>query len=300
MDMGNKWLVIAQLMILCSYGGYSQDYGWWNEKHHWDGTTHWSEYLITSAAFMGPNALPVQDILKGELPFDRSVTIAPEGYFGKGELTGDLFTRLFFPLFTDRAGLGISYVVAELYKTDTLVRDMRRSREYDPRGYCFGDVYFSTYIQLIKDHPFLPDLMFSANIKTASGTEMKAARNTNGPGYYFDLSAGKEYSIADGTNASIRPYLLAGFYAYQTNLNDYLQDDAITYGAGVDLKFGLFRLENQVGGYRGYLDNGDRPVVYRLRLSWERDSGMILSARFQQGISDFLFTSVRVSTLFPF
>ncbi|TAE61269.1 MAG: hypothetical protein EAZ89_00720, partial [Bacteroidetes bacterium] len=38
---------------------FAQDAAWWSQTVGWDGVSHWSRYIRTSPAYMGPNALPV-------------------------------------------------------------------------------------------------------------------------------------------------------------------------------------------------------------------------------------------------
>jgi len=288
------------ILLLPALASGAEDYSWWNQKHDWDGVTSWTSYLIVSPSYMGPNALPVPEIQKGNLPAKRCLELGVDGHYSRGDRTGNLFSELFLPLFSSRAGLGISYIPLELYSTDTLTRDRRRSREYDPRGLSKGDVYFSTYVHLVRETGYLPDVLITINLRTASGTKFYGARHTDGPGYYFDISAGKTFLDGDGTLRLIRTYLLAGFYVFQTNLENHMQNDALQYGAGVDLDFGIFRMEHQLGGYAGYLGNGDKPVVYRLNMALLRNSNMELNLRFQHGLRDFPYSSLRLSTILKF
>lgn len=291
------FLSIVVALLIGSSVARAQDYSWWNSKHHWDGYTSWSSYLIYSPGFMGPNALPVPKIQTGHLPGKSSLEAGIEGHYSKGDQTANLFTELFFPLFSKRAGLGISYVPVEAYRTDTLTRDMRRSREYDPRGFSMGDVYFSTYVQLLEEKERIPDLLLTVNLKTASGTNLEGARHTDSPGYYFDVSAGKTLLNGEGKLKYLRAYAMLGFLVFQTNLVNNMQNDAFQYGTGFVLNFGRFRMDQQLGGYLGYLNNGDRPLVYRMNLTYGGQKRMDLKVRFQQGICDFPYSSLRISTL---
>jgi hypothetical protein len=295
-----KRLLCYMLLLIPISGHCAEDYSWWNRIHEWDGVTSWTNYMIVSPAYMGPNALPVPEIHKGRMPGTRFLELGFDGHYSKGDQTGNLYSELFLPLFSRRAGLGISYIPVEFYKTDTLTRDLRRSREYDPRGISKGDVYFSTYIHLVKEKGHIPDVLITLNLKTASGTKFYGARHTDGPGYWFDLSAGKTLIKGEGIVKSLRTYLLAGFYVYQTNLENHQQNDAFQYGAGMDLDFGKFRMEHQLGGYAGYLGNGDKPVVYRLNLTMLTGSKFQMNFRFQHGLKDFPYSSLRLSTTVNF
>ena len=293
-----KYLILLTWLLPFRMEG--QDHDWWNKKHQWDGITSWTNYLIVSPSFMGPNALPVPEVQKGLLPKERSLELGIDGHYSKGDQTANLFTEFFTPLFSDRAGLKISYVPLEFYQTDTLTRDLRRSREYDARGTSHGDVYIGTYIHILRETEKLPDVLLTVHLKTASGTRFAAARHTDSPGYYFDASLGKKFMLKKHEPDFYRLYGMVGFYAYQTNLDHYFQNDAFLYGAGFDLQRGKIYLENQLGGYTGYLSNGDKPMVYRLNVAWNGDSGVDLKLRFQHGITDFPYTTLRLSTLVNF
>ena len=283
------------LLILYSIQSYSQvDYNWWNRKNNWDGVSRWSSYLIFSPAFMGPNALPVPECNDGSVQGNASLEFSLEGHYSKGDDTKDIYTRIFLPLFSDRVGLNLSMVPIEFYKIDTITRDLRRSREYDGKGTSFGDVYVSTFIQLVKNRNYLPDVLISFNLKTASGGNVSAARYTDSPGYYFDVSFGKDISLNNSLIKSVRPFVLGGLYIWQTNREDYFQDDAILYGAGFNLLFAKIELKNYFGGYYGYIGNGDRPAVYRLTLRSRTKSPFNYKISFQQGINDYMYSSLRL------
>ena len=297
--MKNIWIIGAMLQLFC-LGVAAQDYSWWNQIHHWDGHTHWSNYLILSPAYMGPNALPVQPIRQGSPPAHGTVEMGPEVHLGKGDRTLNLVSALYLPLFSKRVGLGLDYVPVEFFWNDTETRDLRFSRDFDGRGYSLGDLYITTYIHLLKEADKKPDLMLTITLKTASGTRLDAARHTDTPGYYFDLSAGKNFHIGTGKISYLRTYAMAGFYAFQTNLEEYKQNDAFTYGAGVAMQWNRLRWEHGLGGYAGYLGNGDKPVVYRSDWVWNTNSPLAWKVRFQQGFNDFPYRSLRLTCIYKF
>jgi hypothetical protein len=275
----------------------AQDYEWWNVKHNWDGVTSWHHYIITSPAFMGPNALPVPEIKNGTAPGQTIFNLAAEYHHSKGDKTTNLFTKLYIPFCNNKVGFEISLVPLEFYKMDTVTRDFRKTRDYDGKGKTGGDFYFGTFFQIIKDKPRLPDVMLAVNLKTASGTGFEAARFTDSPGYFFDLSAGKEINTGKGIK-SIRPYVMTGFYAWQTNTHGYRQDDAFLYGAGFDLRIKNIEIKNSAGGYVGYINNGDRPLVYRLTFKSVSEKQCNFFFTFQQGINDFDYSSFRAGCTF--
>ena len=273
--------------------GYAQDYGWWNDTHDWDGVSPWRSYLTLSPKFMGPNALPVPDVKNGLIEQSTRLQVAGEGHFGDGDDTQNLYLEGHVPLFSDRVGLHLRYVPLEHYKMTPATRDERAARDFDGEGYASGDVYIGTHIQLLRDHARLPDLLLTINLKTASGNKLSAARFTDTPGYYFDLSAGKTYPTGQ-TLQSVRPHLMVGFYVWQTFMDNYYQNDAVLYGLGADLNFSTLTLTPALGGYYGYLGIGDRPLVARLSLVTRSGGSWNWRLRFEQGITDFPYSSVRL------
>ena len=74
-----------------------------------------------------------------------------------------------------------------------LTRDVRAARKRSAEGIEGGDFYFSTLIQLVKNHQKIPDILLSLNFKTSSGTGLENARFTDASAYFFDVSFHKEY-----------------------------------------------------------------------------------------------------------
>ncbi|MGB3798543.1 MAG: hypothetical protein WA952_01940 [Lewinella sp.] len=277
----------------------AQDYGWWNDTHDWDGVSPWRSYLTLAPAYMGPNALPVPDIQNGRITEGTELKVAGEAHFGDGDNTQNLYLEGHVPLFSDRVGLHLQYVPLEYYRLTAATRDERAARDFDGEGFAGGDVYVATHVQLIQDHARWPDLLLTINLKTASGNRLSAARYTDTPGYFFDLSAGKTFD-REGSLTSLRPHALLGFYVWQTFQDNYYQNDAVLYGLGCDLRFRHLTLTPALGGYYGYLGVGDRPLVARLDLRTHREQGIDYFARLQHGLTDYPFTTIRLGVSFRY
>lgn len=271
-----------------------KDYSWWNNQHNWDGTTHWSRYIILSPAYMGPNALPIPEVKNGLISQNATLNVSVDYHHSKGDQTQNAFLQFFTPLFSNRVGLNVTWVPYEIYETDTITRDLRRDRERSGNGGSPGDIYFSTFIQLVEDHDFLPEMVLSMNFKTASGGGLSSARHTDAPAYFFDLSTGKSIPLGGNLFKTIRPHLMFGFYVWQTFRQDYYQNDALLYGGGVDLKGEKLEITNAIGGYYGYINDGDRPMVYRFDVKLKPKGLLNYSLRFQQGLNDFEFSTFRL------
>lgn len=289
--------ILVSLLISPEVCG-QEDFSWWNETHDWDGITPWYDYIITSPAYMGPNALPVPTIKDGRIAANAFFNLNAEKHLSAGDETENLHAEFFTPLYSKRVGLNIEVVPIERYRMDTITRDRRRARTRSGEGVAAGDIYVGTYIQLLEDHDRFPDLLLTINLKTASGSKLRDARFTDAPGYFFDLSFGKHMKLTP--RVAVRPHGMVGFYAWQLHGNAQRQNDAFLYGAGIDVLLENLEVTNAIGGYNGYLNNGDRPMVYRLSARTKRDSGPDLQVLLQRGLHDFDYTSFRLGVILNF
>lgn len=254
---------------------------------------HFSKYLIVSPGYFGPNALPVPRLTDGRVKEKLWIDLEYEHYSGTGEVTYDVFTDIHIPIANGRVSLNFYYVPYEFYSVDTELSRERRSQSGEAlNGSAQGDVYFGTHVQIIRDHQWIPDLAFGMTGRTASGTKTEDVRFSNAPGYYFDLSVGKSYVLSGLKDAHIRWFALAGFYVWQTYLDEYPQNDALLYGAGLELKFNRISLLNTVRGYNGYMQNGDHPLVYRFELGLSEGAASLILG-YEYGIRDYPFSCIR-------
>jgi hypothetical protein len=243
---------------------------------------------------MGPNALPVPEVGTGRIDSSAELELAGEYHFSAGDRTKNFFTRGIIPLYKNRAAVSLAVVPYEWFSTDTLTRDTRAARTRSGKGGAGGDIYFFSEYQILRDRLHGPDLNFRACFRLASGTNLRNARYTDGPGYFFDISAGKNLKLGNNT---LRYYGMAGFYAYQTFDLQHLQNDCFLYGAGADLVVRHFLISQAVAGYSGYLDIGDRPLVYRAKIRWLRNK-FDWNLSYQWGLHDYAFQRFRFGVIF--
>ena len=185
-------------------------------------------------------------------------------HFRKGDPTQNIFAKYYHSFAENKIAIEFYGVVAEHYAMSDSVRDERIARDYNGKGFAFGDLYFSTLIQLVKDRKF-PDTMSRIAGKTASGNQLQAARFADAPGYFFDFSFSKEY-YCKNEKCSFRPFASLGFYSWQTNDELNLQNDAYMYGLGGELKWSKWTVGNSLSGYSGYKKLRDKPMVYTFDL----------------------------------
>ena len=184
---------------------------------------HFSKYLIVSPAYLGPNALPVPRVFDGSVTRKLRFGMEYEYYYADGEQTHDVYTGIQIPIAGGKVSLDFSYVPYEFYSVDSLISRQRRSLTGDyQEGSSFGDVYFGTHVQLVRNHRWIPDIAFGMNCRTASGTGLEDARHTDTPGYYLDLSLGKTHYFGE-SSTGLRWHALVGFYVWQTYLDNYPQ-----------------------------------------------------------------------------
>jgi len=272
---------------------YAQDYGWWNTLVQWDGRSHWSEYLIYTPRFFGPNAIPIPEIKKGKLIERTTTTLGSVVHFSEGDNAQNLTTSLYIPIADNRVGLQFYLVPIEFYQMTNPERDLRFARDFDGKGNAIGDLHISTWVQLTKADSDI-DILLTLNLKTASGSNREATRYTDGTGYNFDLSAGKNIYL-NGEATYLRPHAQIGLYVWETNEDKNPQNDAFSYGAGLSYYRESISIDAQVGGYIGYKGNGDKPIVFRLTFEKEINKNYSISAITSFGFKDFLYDSYSIN-----
>ena len=273
------------LMLLLSNSLFAQrDYAWWNEKHQWDGHTHWSRYMRISPGYMGPNALPVPKVLDGKIPEKHEAELGFSGFTMPGELTISSFGNLFYSIGRGLAAVEVNHIFLEYYKTDTLLRDERFVRSYDVEGFAVGDLSVTTILTLVKDRRW-PDMLLRASFRTTSGSKLGDARYTDAPGHYFDAIFGKNLYYDEARDHKLRLFWSAGIYIWQISYTDNRQNDALLAGAGLSWKNGRHLFTTETAGYFGYRNERDQPVVQRLRYQYEFEK-LALRLWYQKGLHD--------------
>ena len=284
-------LILTYLIPLFVYS--QEDYSWWNQIHHWEpGMPGWRNWMHISPGYLGPNAMPVPDVKKGVVPSGANFEFGYDLHFMKGDPTQDIFVKYYRSFAENRIAFELYDVVIEHYAMSTTIRDERIARDFGGKGYATGDFYFSTLIQLIKDRKF-PDSMLRMACRTASGGPLEAARYSDSPGYFFDLSFSKKYYGAD-EKLTIMPFASGGFYSWQTNDELNLQNDAYMYALGTDLKLEKWSVSNSLSGYSGYKHQRDRPMVYTFDLNRTLKKNTI-RLQYLHGFRDWNYNTIKLS-----
>lgn len=286
--------ILLVLLLFHSLTGFGQ-YNWWNNLHNWDGHTNWYYYLKFAPRYLGPNALPVPSVSEGILQEHIELETAAVLHFSEGDNTQNLLGRLYWPFAKGRAAVEVWGVPLEHYHMDSATRDDRVARDYDGEGYASGDVHFNSYFQLVKGHERWPDVLLRINLRAPSGNGVEAARYTDAPGYAFDLSTHKEFTLNAAT--TLDWHVMGGFYFWQTNKRN-KQNDAYLFGTGAALTHRKLTVKAAFAGYSGYTNKGDRPLVLRGGLRYALSQHASLKFKMQKGLHDFAYTSFRLAALF--
>lgn len=286
----------ALLLFACmlTLSGFSQeDFGWWNKLHGWEpGMPNWRSFIQISPGYLGPNALPVPNVQKGLLEDPKSFEFSTDLHFMKGDNTQDIAARLYYP-FGDKIAIELYWVMLERYAMSDSIRDVRFARDKDGKGIATGDLYFTTYIQLVKGRKF-PNTLLRMAGRTASGGHLDAARYSDSPGYYFDLGLSKQIGHVGGLRGL--PFGSFGFYSWQTNDLDNLQNDAYMYSLGIELSNDQWRITNSLSGYSGYKNLRDKPMVYTLDIQ-KNFRKNALRFQYLYGLRDWEYQTIKLSYL---
>lgn len=289
-------ILLLGLLIPVFLFAQKDDFKWWNAKHQWNGYTHWSQMMKIRPAFLGPNALPVPEIKQAHISDEWRIELRQENHLAKGDQTYNIYGSVTAPL-GKNANFEVFVVPLEYYQiSDTNIRDMRVIRSLNPKGLSGGDIWFGTNIQLVRDHERFSNLMLSAYCKTASGLNLNDARYTDAPAYHFQLSMGsKKVSEPQSSQLKVHAYGHLGVFIWQQYDVENLQDDAILYGFGMQITKSRIIWNNEVGGYYGYFNNGDRPLVIRSKITYQLKSKLNLALAYQIGLNDYPYQTIALS-----
>jgi len=271
---------------------------WWNEVHNYNEAVDWHEYYTYTTSYFGPNAIPVPELLDGRIPQTHKAEMSTDFFWGFGDQTQSLSTRLTYTLIPGKVAISGFGVLAEHYKTTTEVRDQRASMEEDGEQTLFiSDFCISTLIRLFQEKRYCPDVVLEIALKTASSASPKSARYIDSPGYYFDLTTGKSLYFKHSYINELRLIGMIGFLSYQ--LQNARQNDAPLFGGKIVISSDKWSFENGIAGYSGWFDKGDRPLVLRSKLNVELGPWKYF-LQYQHALRDYPFRRIQVGVNFDF
>jgi hypothetical protein len=285
------FLVLLAVGILSN--GYSQTKEDWARTVNWDGVSHWSRYIQTSARYMGPNALAVPFIGNGSIDSNTYLGAAAQLHFSKGDNTQNLALYGNYCLVKDLVALDIAYIPVESYQmSDAVKKERHVYYDFYYHNKAKGDVILNTSIRLLKKLDQKIRLTARVGYRFPSSSGLASARFTDGMGYYFDISFGKTLS------PSLKWIGMTGFYCWQINSDKYRQNDAFLFGTGLEWKQYGWSLQGYCAGYIGFISgSGDKPIVIRANAE-RKFSKTSLFLRLQQGLHDYKYSSAEFGMKF--
>jgi hypothetical protein len=277
----------------------AQTFDWWKNLVNWDGTTHWSKYIKFSPGFMGVNALPVPAITNGAIDSVHSFTLTGNLHFSKGDNSQNPTLYGNYCVAKNKVSVEANWVPVEWFQMSHAMKEKRKVywKDYYLKK-AHGDLTVAVNINLLNKIRDKIQLALRMGYRYASSDGVGAARMTNTPGYFFDVSMGKKFSV----QSNWKLIAMMGFYVWQTNNDEsrLYQDDAYLTGLGVEYNKNRFRLQTCFAGYFGYFEGyNDDPIVYRFNIEkrFKRNSWIF---RFQQGLHNVHYSSFETGIKFNF
>jgi hypothetical protein len=243
-----------------------------------------------SPAYFGPNANPVPEFTNATIPAMTTVKLSGDYYSGFGDNTTNVTLTTEIPLLSKRFSFKIWINMLENYEVTQAVYNERNMTEENLSGMAGGDFYIQTRIFILTEKKYAPAVILNSTLKTASGTNFQQRRYFDTPGYYFDVELGKSVYLQNNVLSEIRLVADLGFFCWETTNST--QNDAPIYGGKIILSNSLFDFENTLSGYYGWMNNGDKPLVYSSKLNIKRPKFNIF-AQYQYGIKDFPYHHIQ-------
>ena len=288
--------------LIFSAKAQTRDYGNWTDF----GSGHINKWLQIAPGTMGPNALPVPEMDYARVDTLSVFEAGVHSHFMPGDRAVNSYLAFTWSVVPGRVMVKLWGNPSETFQMDNSVRD-KRQIYYDDTGWITnaGDLWISTFIQLVREKKNWPDIVLNYSAKTTTGYS-KHARYTDAPANYYYAAFAKSFFPKNRFLNEIRMSAMAGFYVWQTNKVEMAQDEGPLFGFGLKLKHENWWWANELSGYQGddvyeYIGvtgNND-PLVYRTNLVFARNS-FHWKAEFQTGWHDYHFNTFRFSVSYRF
>ena len=295
---------IFQFLILSCFLGFGQSRstkGWTDF-----GSSHINKWLQIAPAKLGPNSLPVPFMDYALLDSLSNIEIGTHAHIMEGDQAINSYLSLYWAVVPKRVVVHIWGYPSETFQTDNSVRDERQIY-YDDTGWItqVGDVWISTYIQILKEKKISPDITISYSAKTTTGGAIQG-RYTDAPAAYYYIAFGKSLHPKNGFINEVRVGVMGGFYVWQTNKVELAQDEGALYEFGIELKHRNLSWRNEIGGYSGYdayrymdIRGSNDPLIYRTNLKFSAKR-FDWKCEYQTGLHDYLYNTFRISGFYKF
>ena len=283
--------------VICCVFLYApgQSYTWWENTVNWDGVTPWERYITFTPGFLGPNALPVPHITNGSIDSVNSIGISGNIYFSKEDHTQNISLYANYCLVKNKISFDVFWVPVEHFTMSHRLKGERHVfSDFYYQHYALGDVHLNTNIQLYNNEAKKMRSALRIGYRFAS-SEIGAARFTDAPGYYFDISFAKAFHAMP----ALKWIMMAGGYFWQAdNIMRHRQDDAFLFGSGLEWSKKNIRIQTCVTGYLGwYYRLRDKPILFRAGIDKTMKKNTWFF-QFQQGLHNFNYSSTEMGMKF--
>jgi hypothetical protein len=283
-------LLLPVFFATLNFMASAQDsYEWWNRQHNWDGQTPKLNYIKRTPGFLGPNALPVPDLNDTKINFRTFVYAGARYQFDKSERVINPEIGIYFPFQKNRIAFSFYSRLFEFFETDSVLRDKRFARDSICSGVSKSESFLSARARVWENLYFFPDFTIEFGLKLNTGKNLENARHTNAPGYWFLGNFAKD--IYNKERFNVRIISMFGGFIWQAGDNQ--QNDSWLYGLGLQFKKKSTIVLFDASGYRGYRNNGDRPLVARFKLEQELKQFNYF-IQYQRGINNFIGNGIFV------
>ena len=255
---------------------------------------------------MGPNALPVPDMDYALLDSMSNIEFGVHSHFMEGDTAVNSYISFYWSVVPKRVVVNIWGFPSETFHMTNAVRDDRQIY-YDDTGWITnpGDLWISTFVQLIRGHKKWPDLSMNYSFKTTTGWATHARYTEAGANYFYG-AFGKSFYPKKGFIDEVRLAGLGGFYVWQTNKVELAQDEGPLYEIGLIIKHKNMSWTNEVGGYSAYdaydyigVTGDNDPLIYRTRLT-RTGEHFLWKLEYQGGFHDYHYQTFRFSVAYRF
>jgi hypothetical protein len=292
-----KSLLLTAVICCVFLYAPAQSYTWWENTVNWDGVTPWERYITFTPGFLGPNALPVPHITNGSIDSVNSIGISGNVYFSKEDHTQNISLYANYCLVKNKISFDVFWVPVEHFTMSHRLKGERHVfSDFYYQHYALGDVHLNTNIQLYNNEAKKIRSALRIGYRFAS-SEIGAARFTDAPGYYFDISFAKAFHAMP----ALKWIMMAGGYFWQAdNIMRHRQDDAFLFGSGLEWNKKNIRIQTCVTGYLGwYYRLRDKPILFRAGIDKTMKKNTWFF-QFQQGLHNFNYSSVEMGMKFNF
>ena len=250
-----------------------------------------------SPAYFGPNALPVPPFTDATIPKHTTVQFNTSHFWGFGDITTSVGFGVEVPLLPELVSFKVWFTGFETWRVTQEVYDLRNMQGGQLRGRANGEFYVQTRMLLLRERRFAPSIILNSTLKTAAATnpDFIQRRHFDTPGYYFCVEIGKSFFPRGRFLDEIRTVVNLGFLCWETTNST--QNDAPMYGGKIILRNRLFDFENTLSGYYGWMNNGDRPLVFSSKLRF-RQPNFNIFLQYQYGINDFPYHHIQAGVSF--